>query len=61
MLAAVVRPDCPTDLDQIPATFDPGSYGLAMLVVIGAAVISGLLVKRDLDRLDLVEALKTGG
>lgn len=48
-----------TDLYQIPAVFDPVSYGQAMLVVIAAAVVSGWLVKRDLDRSDLIDALKT--
>ena len=48
-----------TDLYQIPAVFDPGSYGFAALVVIGAAVASGALVKRDLDNTELVSALKT--
>lgn len=48
-----------TDLYQIPAIFDPVSYGQAMLVVLAAAVVSGWLVKRDLDRSDLIEALKT--
>jgi putative ABC transport system permease protein len=48
-----------TDLYQIPAIFDPVSYGQGILVVLGAALISGWLVKRDLDRVDLVEALKT--
>ena len=48
-----------TDLYQIPAIFDPGSYGFAALVVIGAAVTSGWLVNRDIDRADLVSALKT--
>lgn len=48
-----------TDLYQIPAVFDALSYGQAMLVVLGAAVISGVLVKRDLDRADLIEVLKT--
>ncbi len=48
-----------TDLYQIPAVFDPVSYGQAMLVVVTAAVISGWLVKRDLDRSDLIDALKT--
>ena len=48
-----------TDLYQIPAIFDPASYGQAMLVVLGAAAVSGWLVKRDLDRADLIEALKT--
>lgn len=48
-----------TDLYQIPAVFDPASYGFAALVVLGAALTSGWLVKRDVDRTDLVSALKT--
>ena len=48
-----------TDLYQIPAVFDPVSYGQATLVVLGAALVSGWLVKRDLDRADLIEVLKT--
>jgi putative ABC transport system permease protein len=48
-----------TDLYQIPAIFDAGSYGFAALVVIGAAVTSGWIVKRDIDRVELVSALKT--
>ncbi|WP_094035979.1 ABC transporter permease [Antarctobacter heliothermus] len=48
-----------TDLYQIPAIFDPVSYGQATLVVLTAAVVSGWLVKRDLDRTDLIQALKT--
>ncbi|WP_286131264.1 FtsX-like permease family protein [Loktanella sp. 5RATIMAR09] len=48
-----------TELYQIPAIFDPASYGFAAMVVIGAAVASGWLVKRDIDRAELVSALKT--
>ncbi|RMF40846.1 MAG: ABC transporter permease [Alphaproteobacteria bacterium] len=48
-----------TDLYQIPAYIQPASFGQAMLVVIGAAIVSGWLVKRDLDRTDLISALKT--
>nr|WP_281502743.1 ABC transporter permease [Aliiroseovarius sp. F47248L] len=48
-----------SELYQIPAIFDPASYGFAAMVVIGAAVASGWLVKRDIDRADLVSALKT--
>ncbi len=47
-----------TDLYQIPAVFDPVSYGQGMLVVLGAALVSGWIVKRDLDRADLIVALK---
>ena len=48
-----------TELYQIPAVFDPASYGRATLVVLAAAIVSGWLVKRDLDRSDMVAALKT--
>ncbi|MGQ7844611.1 ABC transporter permease [Granulosicoccus sp. 3-233] len=48
-----------TDLYQIPVVVDPGSHGFAILVVITAAVTSGWLVKRDIDRIDMVSALKT--
>lgn len=48
-----------TDIYQIRATFSAASYGQAMLVVLAAAVVSGWLVKRDIDRADLVAALKT--
>jgi len=48
-----------SELYQIPAVFDPASYGFAAMVVLGAAVASGWLVKRDVDRAELVSALKT--
>ncbi|SHE40152.1 putative ABC transport system permease protein [Modicisalibacter ilicicola DSM 19980] len=48
-----------SDLYQIPAVFTPESYGAAALAVIAAAVASGWLVKRDIDRADLIAALKT--
>ncbi len=48
-----------TELYQIPAKFIPGAYGQAALVVVGAAIASGFFVKRDIDRADLVSALKT--
>lgn len=48
-----------TELYQITADFSPESYGFAGSVVIAAAVVSGLLVKRDIDRTELVLALKT--
>ena len=47
-----------TDLYQVSAVFVPQSYGFAALAVIIAALFSGWLVKRDIDRIDLVSALK---
>jgi putative ABC transport system permease protein len=48
-----------TELYQIPAGIDRSSVGLATTVVIGAAVVSGAMVKRELDRIDLIGVLKT--
>ncbi len=48
-----------TDLYQIPTTFRPEAYGIAGAAVILASIISGWLVKRDIDKVDLVATLKT--
>lgn len=48
-----------TEIYQVPAVFAPQAYGLAVLAVTLSAAVSGLLVKRDLDRADLVAVLKT--
>lgn len=47
-----------TDLYRIPASFGLASSGQAAAVVVAAALISGWVVKRDIDRTDLVQALK---
>ena len=47
-----------TDLYQIPASFGLVGFGQAMIVVLIAALLSGWLVKRDIDRTDLILALK---
>lgn len=48
-----------TDLYQIPASVSLESYAIAAIAVLIAAITSGWLVKRDMDRLELVSALKT--
>ncbi len=48
-----------TDIYQIPVVFSPHSYGMAILAVLGAALISGWLVKRELDQIDMVASLKS--
>lgn len=47
-----------SELYQVPAIFDPASYGSAAIVVIAAALASSGLVKRDINRLELVSVLK---
>jgi putative ABC transport system permease protein len=48
-----------TDLYQIPVVFAAESYGAAAAAVLLAAAVSGWIVKRDVDRIDPVSALKT--
>jgi putative ABC transport system permease protein len=47
-----------TDLYRIPPIIEPSTYAFAALVVLIAAVVSGLVVRRKLDHLDLVAVLK---
>lgn len=58
-LARVIAKGFSTDLYQIPTSFAPEAYGLAALAVLAASVVSGWLVKLDVDTIDLVSALKT--
>ena len=48
-----------SDLYRIPLMFQPRGFALAALVILAATAVSGLLVRRRLDRLDLVAVLKT--
>jgi putative ABC transport system permease protein len=48
-----------SDLFRLPATVAPTTYAFAMAVVVAAALCVALLVRRRLDRLSLVEVLKT--
>jgi putative ABC transport system permease protein len=43
----------------MPLVVYRSTYGFAASVIIGAAVVSGLVVRRRLDRLDLVSVLKS--
>ncbi|NNM29058.1 MAG: FtsX-like permease family protein [Akkermansiaceae bacterium] len=47
-----------TELYRIPFVINPPTYGLAAVIIICAALVSGLIVRRRIDRLDLVSALK---
>jgi putative ABC transport system permease protein len=44
---------------RLPLVIAPSTYVLATLVVVGASLLSGLQMRRLIDRLDLVEVLKT--
>jgi putative ABC transport system permease protein len=47
------------ELFRVPLHIDAPTYGLAAAVVIVAATLSGLVVRRMIDRLDLIAVLKT--
>lgn len=48
-----------TELYKFPLVAHPRTYTLAMLAILVASAVSGLIVRRRLDRLNLVEVLKT--
>jgi putative ABC transport system permease protein len=48
-----------TELYRIPLVLDSATFSFSVLVVMVAAVVSGMLVARRIDRLDLVAVLKT--
>jgi len=48
-----------SDLFRVPLVLTSATYAKASLVVLGAALVSALIVRRRLDRLDLIRVLKT--
>lgn len=48
-----------SDLFRVPLVLEPGTFSLAAAVVLASASISGLIVRRKLDQLDLIEVLKS--
>lgn len=48
-----------TDLFRIPLIINLSTFATASLVVLGAALVSALIVRRRVDRLDLIRVLKT--
>lgn len=57
--AVAMAKDFSSELYRVPLVVGPSVFATASLVVIGAAVASSLLVRRRINRLDLVEVLKT--
>lgn len=58
-LAAWTTGSFDTELFRLPLVIQPSTYGFAAVVTIVAAIVSGLAVRRRLNRLDLVSVLKT--
>ncbi|MDV7143555.1 FtsX-like permease family protein [Tropicimonas sp. TH_r6] len=58
-MSALIASAFSTEIYTIPLIFDAQSVASATLAVLASAVFSGWIVKRDLDRIELVSALKT--
>jgi putative ABC transport system permease protein len=48
-----------TELFRIPLIVEPSTYGVAVLIAIGSTLLSAVIVRRRVDRLDLINVLKT--
>jgi putative ABC transport system permease protein len=48
-----------SDLFRLPFVIEPSTYGYALAVVLVVTAASGLVVRHDLDHMDLVSVLKT--
>ena len=58
-LAAWMTLGLDTEIYRIPLVIQPQTYAYSSLVVIIASAISGLIVRRKIDRLDLISVLKS--
>jgi putative ABC transport system permease protein len=58
-MCAYIAEGMKTDLLRIPLVLNSNTYAFAALVVIASACLSGLIVRRKLDHLDLIGVLKT--
>ncbi len=58
-LAALILAMLGNELYRIPLIIAPATYGWAVLTVTVATILSALIVRRRLDRLDLIAVLKT--
>lgn len=58
-LSALMVEGFQTDLFRFPHVVERATYGWATIVVLVAAAASALIVRRRIDRLDLIEVLKT--
>ena len=57
-LAALMMKLMSSDAIDFPVVIDPATYASAALIVLAAGVVSAMLVRRQIDQLDLVAVLK---
>ena len=58
-LARLIVAAFETELYRVPFVIEPATYAWAMVIGLAATIASALLVRRRLDRLDLIAVLKT--
>jgi putative ABC transport system permease protein len=58
-LAALMSLGFNAELYRLPLVISRGTYAGTVVIVLAAAVISGLIIRRQLNRLDLIGVLKT--
>jgi putative ABC transport system permease protein len=58
-MCAYIAENMKTDILRVPLIMEGSTYAFAALVVLVSACISGLIVRRRLDHLDLIAVLKT--
>lgn len=58
-MAALMVSTFQIELFRLPLVVAPDTFGLAVGTVVAAAAVAGLLVRRRVDTLDLIEVLKT--
>jgi len=58
-IAALLSLTYNTELYRFPLIVTKSSYAFALIVIVVVALVSGLLVRRQCDRLDLIKVLKT--
>jgi putative ABC transport system permease protein len=58
-LCGIIAVNLQSELYRVPTIINHSTYAFATTVVLISALLSGLLVRRQLDRLDLISVLKT--
>jgi putative ABC transport system permease protein len=59
LLSRLILTAFKTELYRIPMAIKPDTYGISVLIALGATVVSAFMVRRRLDSLDLIAVLKT--
>ncbi len=59
LIARIMVTSFTTELFRIPLAIQASTYAVAMLIGLGATLLSAFLVRRRVDRLDLIAVLKT--